>query len=155
MRKPSSKAILLGKLFKHHGITLTDAERRSYADYLRCAKDWPAIMEKLENARRFNTPIREVPLEERYLVCEGWPHCFVGSQESIVRFVIDRTTDEFVCCDVDTGGWEPCDKRERDHVFGDLECNDALNEPEEWELELTGDLPDWSLEGLYEAQYPS
>lgn len=78
----------------------------------------------------------------KYLSCEGWGHCFVGSTESRTRWVIDRNESILVHAQVISGGkWTDMSEGEAGDLAESLSDNDVLLEPENYTS--SDALPDW------------
>lgn len=84
----------------------------------------------------------------RYIVSEGWGHCFVGSKESTVRFVYDRRLNRLIECQVHVGGarFEACSAAETEDVFDSVARTNAVFEaPDDWfDVYQTNELPTWA-----------
>ena len=81
-----------------------------------------------------------------YLVCEGWMHCFVGSQETLVRWAYDLDRSRLVA-DMRCGWkWIALSAKELADLKEDLDTNEALESPDEWPGVLPSNVwPAWAL----------
>lgn len=83
-----------------------------------------------------------------YIVQAGWGHCFVGSNETIVRWVFDRRENALVAGQRKTPmGWEDLSRSELEDVSESVvEVNAFAITPEDesFEGEVTDVLPDWA-----------
>lgn len=158
---PKSKATLLGRLFERHNVKLSRKEQLEYTAMLEGARNWPHLVAEREQlgqptavsveaapkspvAARAGATV-EVDPNSRYLVSDGWGHCFVGSKETLLRFVFDRQTDNFVACDAFVGGrWEACHRSERADLRESLEDNNVFENPQDSGcVEEVAEVPEW------------
>jgi hypothetical protein len=86
----------------------------------------------------------------RYIVSEGsWNQIFTEAAddgresrevERFVSFLFDKKTHTILHADINT---TPLSETEKLEVVESLEANDAIKNPEDWDLTLTADLPSW------------
>lgn len=90
-----------------------------------------------------------------YAYCEGWGHIFGGS-EVHTRWLVDRECDEVVCAQAmdGIGKWHTLNEIECADLMQSIRDNDALSDPEEFNIEFLSHLPEWAHELLEEPQYP-
>lgn len=90
-----------------------------------------------------------------YACCEGWGHIFAAS-EVPTRWVVDLDSDEMIHAQAldGMGRWQPLDAASIADLMESVRDNDALNEPESFNVELLRDLPEWAQEPQEETQYP-
>lgn len=83
-----------------------------------------------------------------YIVQAGWGHCFVGSGETIVRWVFDRQANALVAGQRKTAmGWEDLSRIELEDLNESVvEVNAFAITPADtgFEGEVTEVLPDWA-----------
>jgi hypothetical protein len=102
----------------------------------------------------------------QYLVAENWGHCFVGSNESTTRWVIDLENSReaelsLVKAQVLSGGrWEDLSESEENDLLEGLEANYVLTAALEYDLAMYWALPEWAegataREAQPEAQTPA
>ncbi|KWU19049.1 hypothetical protein [Burkholderia cenocepacia] len=170
------KATLLGRLFERHNVTLPRKMQLEYVAMLEGARNWPHLVAELQQPTTPPAAGEQAPLvlfspsapamhavpsipdiaavqaedvdpAKRYLVCDGWAHCFVGSKESVLRFVIDLSTRQFVRCDaLVRSKWEACDPSEKKDVMESLHDNDVFETVEDWAMTLTDAVPEWTAD---------
>lgn len=84
----------------------------------------------------------------RFLISEGWGHLFeAGPHEDTVRFVYDRRMEKIILVDIlFTNGWFEAGTEQVVDVETSLKYanSEALDSPEEWDLEESSELPDWA-----------
>lgn len=93
----------------------------------------------------------------QYLVATGWGHCFVGSQESTTRWVIDLEAPEIsiVKAQVLSGArWEDLSEDEQADLRESLVANEVRLAAVEFGLEYEWELPDWAEEEQAHAPVP-
>lgn len=86
--------------------------------------------------------------QPRYLIAECWGHCFVGSHNTDVNFVYDYQLGRVTHMTLSRAlGDEPAHRDEMADVTDSLKNanEDALDNPEDWGLEVSNELPDWAL----------
>lgn len=67
------------------------------------------------------------PVAEPFLVSDGWIHCFVGSQETLVRWAYCLANDVLVAHACHAGRWALLGPRETEDLREELEDNDVLD----------------------------
>jgi hypothetical protein len=85
--------------------------------------------------------------QNRYIVAEGWGHCFVGSAESEVDFVYDTLIDRIIYMRLRRSlGYERAHHSEIADVEDSVKnANEhVLENPEDEGLEVSDELPDWA-----------
>jgi hypothetical protein len=90
--------------------------------------------------------------QEQYLIAEDWGHTFVGSTETMVSFVFDTTVHRITYMMVKG---QLASRAEIADVENSLlnANSEALDDPEEWGLEASDELPDWATgEPAYKSQ---
>ncbi|MBC8742753.1 hypothetical protein F6X40_40450 [Paraburkholderia sp. UCT31] len=81
--------------------------------------------------------------EYRYLVAESWGHIFAGNHEQRVAFVFDVKTQHITHMRI--GGVAANRAEMADVEDSLLNANgEAFDDPEDWGLESTDELPDWA-----------
>lgn len=125
-----------------------------------CTLDWQADIADILSGTgwSFRNGLAQYCGETRawkYLVSEGWPHCFVGSQESLTQWVLDLGTRKLVCGFLRYGArWESLDGFELLDLQEDIE-NNVLREIDHGPFDAeyirlieTNSLPDWALDDV-------
>ena len=84
-------------------------------------------------------------LSSPLLVSDHWMHCFVGSQETLVRWAYDPSTDKLVAQTRAGLGWEGLLADDLDDLREELDDNDVLEAPEAHDdVRLTQQWPMWA-----------
>lgn len=88
-----------------------------------------------------------------FLVAEHYAHCFVGSQEVITRWVLDRRTREMLCGEaMHRGQWrDVLDRVQLDDVLEDVETNEVEVSPADFGVDATEVLPAWATNAMLHA----
>lgn len=89
-------------------------------------------------------------LAKNYMKADNWGHCFIGSRETIVRWVcsIDDQGDVTVIagqCSDGRGGWEDMNRSEMKDVEESIIDNNLVDDFPGYGLEMVSELPDWAL----------
>ena len=98
----------------------------------------------------------EKKFKARFLCADHWTHCFVGSQESCVRWVYDTGKGDLVACQIQVHGcWLVLSESERFDVREMLYDNSVLDaETEPLGAVWTDETPAWSAAELLGVATP-
>lgn len=101
-------------------------------------------MDKIEIGKGPHVPSGE---KRKYLVAENWGHCFVGSKESTVRWVLEIGVGVIAGQVLNGGRWHDMHRSEIADMQEEIDDNNIVEmyaTEHSGEIVLTEELPDWA-----------
>lgn len=92
----------------------------------------------------------------RYFSCAAWGHPFVGNREEITRFIYDCAKKSLVAAQVRNGrAWINLDTWPMADLLKSIHDNDAIENPDDFDLSAFDSLPSWSDVESHSESTPS